>query len=451
MRAIVSITSVILAVCILDGANAATWYVASPPLGSNKNPGTEEQPFATIQTGIDKAVDGDTVIVAEGTYVENIQFKGKNIILTSTEPSNWNAVAKTIIDGNQAGSVVQFGGTEDESCVLSGFTIRNGTGTLGPGQTGIVLNGGGILGAQSPGANTHATIENSIIAGNSADNGGGVNGCHGMIRNNLIIGNWSLNRSSDHCGGGIGFCAGTIENNVIVGNSAGCGGAVSFSNSFFRNNVVVGNTASLPGGALHGGGLAHLGTSPYSPPGGEIANCIIWDNTAPTGPQVHDSLAPSHCCIQDWTGGGTANIALDPQFVDPDGPDDDPNTYEDNDYRLLLSSPCIDAGINEDWMNGASDLDGKPRILLGATSLTVDMGAYELSFPLSIARNIATDVELSWTMRPVTTYTVLSSFDITAQPWVEETTIFGGKTGGPASWLDPDASPSLKFYKLEVK
>lgn len=446
MKAIVSILSVILAVCILDTACAATWHVAPPPLGNNKNPGTEEQPFADIQKGIDKALNGDTVIVAEGTYVENILFKGRNIILTSTEPSNWNVVAKTVIDGNQSGSVVTFSGTEDETCVFSGFTVRNGTGNYDPDPTFPGFYAGGIGGGMGE-TGSLATIQNNIITGNWADYGGGLAVCDGLIRKNIIIGNSAGNVNPAWCGGGILLCNGIIQDNLIAGNVGPCGGGISFSNAVFRNNVVVGNSA--PGN--HGGGLAHLGTSPYSPLGGSISNCIIWGNTSPTGPQVHDSVAPSHCCIQDWTGGGTANITLDPQFVDPDGLDNDPNTFEDNDYRLLLTSPCIDAGINEDWMATAFDLDGKPRILLGATSITVDMGPYELRFPLAIVRETETDVQLSWTMRPLTSYTVLTSFDMMLQPWAEETTIFGGKSGGPASWLDPAASSSLKFYKLEVK
>jgi hypothetical protein len=441
--------SVFFLVSISLGLVAAQWYVAPPPLGNNKNPGTEEQAFATIQRGIDKASDGDTVIVAEGTYVENVRFKGKNIVLRSTDPTGWGAVRNTVIDGNQAGSVVAFAGTENETCVLSGFTIRNGTGTWIARDANF--SGGGILGVD-PAVNpsltpfTHATIQNNIITGNSTEIGGGVDVCDGLIRSNIIIGNSGGNVSPRWYGGGIAFCSGTIENNLIVGNSAGMGGAVCDSNVVFRNNVVVGNT-----GSYLGGGLAYLGTSPAVPPGGSITNCIIWGNTSPTGPQVHDSVAPSHCCIQDWTGGGEGNTTGDPRFVDPDGPDEDPATYEDNDYHLLPGSPCIDVGVNEDWMTSAVDLNGNPRILLGATSITVDMGAYELRFPLAIVRKTETEVELSWIMRPLKTYTVLSNLDMILQPWAEETTIFGGKTGGPASWLDPAATSAIKFYKIEIE
>jgi len=440
-------TSLFLLASVCSGLIAAELHVAPPPLGNNKNPGTEVEPFATIQRGINAASDGDTVIVTQGTYVENIEFQGKNIFLRSTDPTDWNVVKGTVIDGNQAGSVVTFWGTEDETCVLSGFTIRNGTGTYVADPTFPGLYGGGIIGA-APGAGasrTHATIQNNIITGNSAETGGGggVNDCDGLIRNNIIIGNSCV------WGGGIGFCHGAIENNLIVGNSATtCGGGITFSNVDFRNNVVVGNAA--PG--THGGGLSHLGTSPYGPAGGSISNCMIWGNTSPTGPQVHDSVVPSHCCIQDWTGGGEGNTPSDPRFFDPDGPDDDPNTFEDNDYHLSAASACIDAGTNEDWMNGATDLDGNPRILLGALSLTVDIGAYEYKFSIAITETPENNVELSWIMRPLRTYAILSTFDLTTtQPWVEETTISGGKSGGPAAWVDVDATSTLKFYRIGIK
>ena len=175
MKAIISAVTVLVAVCILDGAWAGTWYVdGSVPKAGD---GTSwEKAFKKIQAGIDKAAEADTVIVAQGTYVENIQFKGKNLILTSTNPLNWNTVASTVIDANKSGSVVRFAGTENHTCVLSGFTIRNGAGTWIAQDANF--SGGGILGVD-PAVNpsmtpfTHATIQNNIITSNSADIGAG--------------------------------------------------------------------------------------------------------------------------------------------------------------------------------------------------------------------------------------------------------------------------------------
>jgi hypothetical protein len=47
-----------------DAAN--TYYVA--PDGSDTNPGTESRPFKTVQKGVTRAGDGDTVYIKAGTY-----------------------------------------------------------------------------------------------------------------------------------------------------------------------------------------------------------------------------------------------------------------------------------------------------------------------------------------------------------------------------------------------
>ncbi len=341
-------TLVFFVISFASRPNAAVLYVAPPPLGDDSNPGTEAQPFGTIQKGIDAAAVSDTVIVAEGDYTENISFGGKNIVLRSSSPADWAVVRDTVIDGNEAGAAVTFAGTEGGVCVVSGFTIRNGKG----------IDGGGICGGIAA-DHSNATIRNNVIAGNSAQNGGGLAYCDGLIRNNLIYGN-----SATGDGGGVYKCDGVNESNLIVGNSAVYGGGgLDHCGGVIRNDTICDNSAGWCGGGVWSCGAA-------------IVNCIMWGNTAFYGPQNHECFNLSYCCVQGG-GGGTGGIADDPLFIDADGPDDDPETCEDNNYRLWVGSLCVDAGKNDDWMTGAVDLDGNQRILQGRVSLTVDMGAYE--------------------------------------------------------------------------
>ena len=112
---------------------AAKWYVD----GSVAEPGdgtTSATAFKRIEEGIDATSDGDRVTVAKGSYVETIPFRGKNIVLQSTDPLDPAVVTNTEISaGKEGGSVVTFAGTEDETCILSGFTIRNDNGDFGSG------------------------------------------------------------------------------------------------------------------------------------------------------------------------------------------------------------------------------------------------------------------------------------------------------------------------------
>lgn len=77
--------------------------------------------YAAIQAAIDAATDGDSVLVASGTYVEQIDFRGKAITVESEEGSE-----VTTIDGNEQGPVVTFENGEDWKSVLRGFKITNG-------------------------------------------------------------------------------------------------------------------------------------------------------------------------------------------------------------------------------------------------------------------------------------------------------------------------------------
>lgn len=312
------------------------WYVddSVPSSGDGSSWGTA---FKTIQEGIDASSDGHQVIVATGTYVENIHFKGKNIVLRSTDPFARTTVASTVIDGNRGVYVVTFAGTETQTCALEGFTIQNGA---------------GIYGGTLDGPHTRAAVRQNVVIDNWAYFECGIVNCDGLIEGNWVgrneVWNWVT---------GIVGCDGTIRNNVVCLNSGvDCVGVID-CNGVVENNVIVGNQGWCWTGVIVCKGI--------------IRNCIIWGNSE--GYQVEDSSIPTYSCIQDWTGGGIGNTSLDPRFIDPDGPDNDPYTYQDNNYRLRADSPCIDAGKNASWMSEAVDLDGNPRIINGR----VDMGAYE--------------------------------------------------------------------------
>ncbi len=72
--------------------------------------------FPTIQDAIWGSWHGDTVIVRDGTYVENINFNGMAITLKSEY-----GPATTIIDGNQAGTVVTIVSGEGSDSLLRGL------------------------------------------------------------------------------------------------------------------------------------------------------------------------------------------------------------------------------------------------------------------------------------------------------------------------------------------
>jgi len=316
--------------------------------------------FSTIQAAIDDSNDGDTVLVADGTYTgdgnRDIDFHGKAITVISE-----NGPETCIIDCN--GTVEEphrgfyFHSFERQDSVLSGLTVTNG----------YAVEGGGIYCERgSP------SIENCIIARNEAIGAGGiswyVNSSQEAALSRCVI----ADNRADYVGGIWIDCARfaslTACNSLIAGNTAVyTGGGVGAS---IWGGVLTFEACTFAGNSAESGG----GLSCYE---GDfvLRNCILWGNTATIGSQVfsdnRNTMPPFtsvdiyYCDLEGGPGGvydrssgwpygvkfHEGNIDADPCFADPCNGDyhlqSQGGRYEPTEGGWTtdeVTSPCIDAG-----------------------------------------------------------------------------------------------------------
>ena len=238
--------------------------------------------YSSIQSAINSSIDQDTVMVSPGFYQENINFNGRNIVVTSTYVLDQDSliIESTIIDGNNDGSVATFAGGEINSAILQGFTLRNGNGNYADpdGNGSFYTYGGGVYCKSSS-----PTLKDLIIKNNSGNVGGGggvfcydasptIDGC--IISNNLtddvggglyarsgsdlIIRDSEFNSNEADLGGGCYFrdqSEPLISNTDFISNiSSNSGGAIIFkdnANAVLENVDFIQNETEGPGGALY--------------------------------------------------------------------------------------------------------------------------------------------------------------------------------------------------------
>ena len=389
-----SLTMAMLAVCT-GAATGATIHV----------PG--DQP--TLQAGIDAAAEGDTVLVAPGTYTgegnRDLDFGGIDRVLVSEAGAE-----ATVIDCEGEVRAFSFRNEETSASVLQGFTITGGVsegtetdryggavfcengaspritqcaftdnssalhggaiycGGEGSGYTSTISectftgNSGNLGGAVFLSNSPSATITRCTFTGNSGGKGGGGIYCKTKTERLLpgptitsctITGNDASQVDEDTKGGGI-YCStnapAVITNCMIMGNEADTGGGIYSYGDPTITNCTIANNSAQSGGGIRGEDRSDL----------TITNSILWGNTPNALVTMGGATVVNYSNVEgEWDGIG--NINANPLFVDT----------SDGDYHLSDGSPCIDAGT----VDGApdTDFDGDARFQGDG----IDMGADE--------------------------------------------------------------------------
>jgi hypothetical protein len=327
----------------------------------------------TIQEGINTAQNGDTVLVAAGTYLENLCINSKNVLLLSVEGRDSTFIEAALADS----PVVSFVGLVDTTCVFEGFSVRNCTsdwGILCDSTSPIIQDceicycGRGIFchssGARVIGCTIHDNQGFGIqiwgdtplrqeVVGNLifANAYGGISclmagqGC--LVHRNVIRDHTSTDGDPGLAGIDVLTESGKAEviNNTILFNNTGI--QIIDRKSDFRDpplvSTIVNNIVVL--NSRNGIGRPYLADKGYV----VIDYNDVWGNGSSNN------------------GSGENGISADPLFLDPGNLD----------FRLQYASLCIDAGDPDAVYN---DPDGSRN----------DMGA----FPVQQVPPHATEVNL---------------------------------------------------------
>jgi len=366
--------------------------------------GSANAPWTTIQDGIDNA--STCVVVAAGTYTENVDFGGRDVLVTGVEGAD-----STIIQGGGAGPVVTFASGESAGAELTGFTLSNGDGyeevttssySCGSGDTCTDTHttycGGGIyIDGATPTLSELLVTDNDLtmsadlevsdgdsyyyysyggglclrntlldvsgvdVWGNYADDGGGLyleSGAALSMSQSLVVGNTAESGAAFEVDGG----SLTLVNVLSAWNAATTagGGVLAMDASVSATNVTIAGDDAPLGGGLYAEGTTTATVVNTIIEGADSAEGVLVDSGASFSGSYNNvyANATDYSGITDPTG-TSGNISTDPVFTSVTDDGDDTN----DDWSLGSGSPSVDAG---DPASVYTDSDGT----------TNDQGAY---------------------------------------------------------------------------
>lgn len=341
--------------------------------------------YATIQDAIDAAIDGNLVLVADGTYTgtrnRELNFFGKRIRVASQ-----NGPLSCVIDCENNGRAFYFHYGEERDSIVDGFTITRGGGPIhggafqivnsSPTITNCIMEDGTLYSGGRGGAIdaylSSAYIHNCTITRNHAAAGGG--GIHAEY-SPLLIADCMISNNSSYRGGGIYFyfLAPVITNTTITYNtSVSSGGGVDcdVAAGRFINTIITSNTAN----AGNGGGVRAV----FAPP--IFDNCVLAENHAIGGYggglyTSHNEAIIRHCTFtgnaSTYPGGAIYADNCAPHITNSILYGNSPDEIG----RLASSKywPVVNYCTVEDGYSGTGNINANPVFVTGS------LGPYYLS------------------------------------------------------------------------
>lgn len=295
--------------------------------------------YPTIQAGIDAAVNGDTVLVADGTYSgdgnRNIELRGKILTVMSQ-----NGPANCVINFEDSSNYYEKGfychQDETNLTTIRGFAFTNSSGSFSYGiacyeSSPIISN---CVFADCFGVGLYMFRCDSRVSDCIFSSNGSYIGDSGVIElfdSDVEILNCEVNaNSSFYGGGGIDADGGkvTITDTEIIGNSTiySSGGGICSNNCDLTLSgcTIQGNIASESGGGVYsrGGDLT-------------ISGCTIQGNRAfdSGGGVYHTStLIMTSCLIEDNHAQFGGGVLCEKSFADSvyGGSAETGNTFRNN-------------------------------------------------------------------------------------------------------------------------
>jgi parallel beta-helix repeat protein len=353
----------------------------------------EDQP--TIQAGIDAAPDGGLVLVAPGTYIENIRIARKSVTLASHYHTTGDEqfIESTIIDGADRIAIIVAERAGPETKII-GFTIQNGDEGISARGTVEIRNNRFVNNRDAVGYQNGAGLNRDNIYENNRDDGIDLDrASQAVIENNIIRNNRNDGievRLHEYNGPTLNII---IRNNTITGNQEDGIQLIDYpdvSNRvfFIERNLIQGN-------AMAGLGLMDEGISDEDFRAASIPERIhLFNNTFIDNPAAvsgGDNLIALNNLFVNSTTLALKNVDGDSiaaynlfwnNAVDQEGSNLDmkSNLFADpmldEEFRPGPDSPAIDAGISRFEWNGETVLDLSPDMFSGDAP---DLGAFEFN------------------------------------------------------------------------